>query len=130
MRLFDGVDRLRGSLDYHLARHNLLASNMSQVDTPGFRPVDLRRTTFDEAMANVVATTDPRHLGGAQTAEASRWSVEIDRDVQTGLDGNGVDLEKEAVKIASNQIRYDVLASLTTEALGQLAWAAADGRGG
>jgi flagellar basal body rod protein FlgB len=41
-----------------------------------------------------------------------------------------VNVDREAVKIASNQLRYDAMAQLTQSALANLLWAANDGRGG
>ncbi len=46
-----------------------------------------------------------------------------------GSDGNAVSLDREAVKIATNQLRYDTVASLTQNELSGLVWAANDGRG-
>jgi flagellar basal body rod protein FlgB len=48
----------------------------------------------------------------------------------SGADGNKVSLDREAVKIATNQLRYDTLASLVQNELSGLAWAANDGKGG
>jgi flagellar basal body rod protein FlgB len=40
-----------------------------------------------------------------------------------------VSVDREAVKIAANQLRYDTLAVLASQTLNGLAWAANDGRG-
>ncbi len=53
-----------------------------------------------------------------------------DPGAAAGADGNGVDLDREAVKIASNQMRYDVIAQLASSQLASLAWAASDGKHG
>lgn len=129
MALLDGIDKLRTSLDYHLARQNLLTANLTHVDTPGYRPVDLSRankTDFRGALAVALQATDPRHLTHDPRTEGFR--VIADPSVAQGLDGNGVNVDREAVKIASNQLRYDAVASLTTSALSSIAWAANDGR--
>jgi len=128
MALFDGIDRLRVSLDYHLARHNLLTTNLTQVDTPGFKPLDLERTSFRRQLNVALQTTDPGHLG--PTARTEEFKVIEAKGETPGLDENGVSLDREAVKIASNQLRYDAVASLTTSQLGEIAWAANDGRNG
>jgi flagellar basal-body rod protein FlgB len=130
MTIFDGIDRLRTSLDYHLARQNLLTANLSHMDTPGYRPLDLARTGFRANLAIAMRETSPAHLqpGGGRAGEAFR--VFEDRDVADGLDGNAVNVDREAVKIASNQLRYDAMAQLTQSALANLLWAANDGRGG
>lgn len=138
MRIFDGVSRLQGGLDYHLARHNLLVSNLSHVDTPGFQPLDLERVDFGSVMASLQAT-HPDHYGtqvatGPNGVAAASGTLETkvfaDPAAQAGPDGNAVSLDREAVKIASNQVRYDVIAQLVAGQLGGLQWAANDGRSG
>src|SRR4051794_21728904 len=113
MGLLDTVQRLHGGLDYHLARQNLLVSNLTQIDTPGYRPADLERTSsnsFQGALHTVLSTTDGQHLGGT-TASASNehWKVITDQTNTEGFDGNSVSLDREAVKVAANQMRYDTL---------------------
>jgi flagellar basal-body rod protein FlgB len=127
MPLLDRVEALRGTLDYHLARHNVLASNLAQVDTPNYRPVDLARTGSSFSGALALATSEGERTPAP--AEAS-YRVIADPTTAAGLDGNGVDVDREAVKIASNQIRFDVLAQLASSELANLAWVASDGRNG
>jgi flagellar basal-body rod protein FlgB len=132
MRILDSVEHLRASLDYHLARHNVLAANLSHVDTPGYKPLDLQRAQeFKGALHAALATTQPGHIGQPHASvNAEPWRVIEDASAQgTATDGNAVSLDREAVKIATNQIRYDTLASLTQNELSGLAWAASDGRG-
>ncbi len=135
MALLDAVDRLHLGLDYHLARHNLLASNLAHLDTPNYKPLDLERQTgeFSAAMKVALAKTDPSHLGptaGAAASAAPDWKTVEDAGATAGADGNAVSVDREAAKIAANQVRYDALASLVAGELSGLAWAANDGRGG
>lgn len=129
MDLLKGVGRLHAALDYHLARHNVLAANLSHLDTPNFRPQDLQRAgEFKGAMRVALEATAPGHLGGASSAGEVGRLVE-DRHATVGQDGNAVSVDREAVKIASNQVRYDALAQLTSGELSGLVWAVNDGRG-
>jgi flagellar basal-body rod protein FlgB len=132
MKLFVNVEQLRDGLDYHLARHNLLTANLAHADTPGYKPLDLERSsTFEGALGAALATTEPGHLGGSTAGAAQGFHVVEDATAQAaGADGNAVSLDREAVKIASNQLRYDTLASLVQNELSGLAWAAQDGRSG
>ena len=129
MTLFDRVGPLQTALDYHLARQNLLTANLAHADTPGYKPVDLERGSFREAMRVALASTNEGHLQpGNATAEGFR--VVHDPSVADGLDGNGVSLDREAVKLASNQVRYDTVAALASSELAGLVWAVNDGKGG
>lgn len=131
MSLLDTTERLHRALDYHLQRHNLLTANLTHIDTPGFRPLDLARSdSFEAELRTALATTDPGHLTGPAGASGARVAVISDPGATPGLDGNAVSVDREAVKIAANQLRYDTLAVLTTQELSGLAWAANDGRAG
>jgi flagellar basal-body rod protein FlgB len=128
MSLLDKIDRLRGSLDYHLERQNLLSSNLAQMNTPGFRAKDLERSNFQSVMHATLASTSPLHLAGSAPPSGS-GKIVIDSSLPAGGDGNGVSLDREVVKIASNQVRYDVISGLASGSLGSLSWAVSDGRG-
>jgi flagellar basal-body rod protein FlgB len=131
MRILDSVEHLRASLDYHLARHNLLTANLAHVDTPGFKPLDLQRAgSFEGALQSALATTQPGHISTPHASSGQGFRIVEDASAKAaGPDGNGVSLDREAVKIATNQIRYDTLSSLVQNELSGLAWAANDGRG-
>jgi flagellar basal-body rod protein FlgB len=132
MRIMSSVEQLRAGLDYHLARHNLLTANLAHVDTPGFRPLDLQRTgPFEGALHAALETTQPGHIEAPHASSSGEaWRVVTDASAQAaGTDGNAVSLDREAVKIATNQLRYDTLASLVQNELSGLSWAANDGKG-
>ena len=126
MSLLDSVDKLRVGLDYHLQRHNVLVSNLAQAETPGYKPVDLVRTDFDGVMNTALAATEPGHIGVAPGAAS--FNVQEDPTARAGADGNAVDIDREAVKISTNQMRYDMLAQLASSELQSLEWAASDGK--
>jgi flagellar basal-body rod protein FlgB len=76
-----------------------------------------------------IQATQPGHIAAAQSSTTGEtWRVVHDASAAAGNDGNGVSLDREAVKIASNQLRYDTLASLVQNQLSGLAWAANDGK--
>lgn len=138
MALIDGAEHLRAALDYHLERHNLLASNLAHIDTPGYKPVDLERTGvgFANEMHVAMEATQAGHMTGSTggtagvsgTGANSHGRVIEDPGAAAGGDNNGVDIDREAVKIATNQMRYDMLAQLASSELSGLEWAAKDGK--
>jgi flagellar basal-body rod protein FlgB len=135
MRILDSVAKLQAGLDYHLARHNLLVANLAHVDTPDFHPLNLERSapaSFSSSLATEMSKTSEGHLGGSTAAAAPppAWHVVQDPGSSPGLDGNGVSVDREAVKIATNHMRYETLATLTSSELSGLVWAVNDGRTG
>ena len=127
MALIDTVEHLKTALDFHLQRHNLLASNLAHLDTPDYTPMDVARG-FEGKMHVALGETSSGHLA-SKTSTGQGFRVIADPVSSTGGDGNGVDLDHETVKIASNQLRYDMLAQLASSELASLSWAANDGRG-
>jgi flagellar basal-body rod protein FlgB len=130
MGLLDAVNALHAGLDYHLSRQNLLVSNLTHVDTPNYKPVDLQRAEgpFASSLHVALVATDPSHFGAASgSAEKEPYRVVQDPGATVGADGNGVSVDREAAKIAANQIRYETLASLVSGELSGLEWAATDG---
>ncbi len=132
--LFSAVGSLHASLDYHLERHTVLASNVAHVDTPGYRPHDLRRVdsaeSFDSAMSVAMRRTDGAHFQTPNAAAAALdGRIFEDNSAGAGNDGNYVSLDREAAKVAANQLRYDVVSAIVSAELRQLSYAATDAKG-
>lgn len=129
--LFGGVDRLQATLDYHMFRHNMLASNLAHVDTPGYVPKDVGRDdmSFDGKLQLAASSSSGAAAAGAASLGPSYAVFDDPSPSATGLDKNSVSLDREAAKVAANQIRYDVVSVLAHSELADLEFAANDGRG-
>jgi len=112
--LFDKhITLLHKSLDFRTQRNNLLAANVANVETPGYKAKDL---VFEKALGEAMHqnepgplnVTNPRHLNGRTPTplEAVKaQSIETGNPVGSA-DGNTVDLEREMAKLAENQVAY------------------------
>jgi flagellar basal-body rod protein FlgB len=91
--LMRGLERV---LDLSAFRHQVIASNLANVDTPGYRTRDLRPFAgeIDQAMAGEEPSFTPvaHEIGGL-----------LDRP-----DGNNVSVERESLLLAQNQLRFQV----------------------
>ena len=129
--LFSSLAPLSYALDFHLERHNLLAANIANVDTPRYKPTDLARVGqagFESVMQLAVARTDPAHLGtGADERLVGR--VFQDLSAGGGADGNFVSLDRESGKLATNRLRYDIVSVLVRSQLDSLMGAVNDRKG-
>jgi len=113
---------LRTRMQWHQERQRVLAENVSNADTPGFRPRDLIPPKFDRTApavsANLALTrTDASHqsgatLGGAQFASQRNVGQEIRPT------GNAVSLEEEMIKVAANQMDYQAATAVYSRSLG------------
>lgn len=142
MKLFDTtLAKLEASLDVRLARQNVLAGNLANVDTPGYLP---RELDFEAAMAAarepsaVTAPTAPSapvvegHLPVAVSGPADTSPgafVKVAEGQRGGLDGNGVDLDKTMVELSRNALLYGAAAKATSKKLAILRYVATDGIG-
>lgn len=104
---------LRAALDLRWQRHELLAHNLANADTPGFRPKDLE---FEGVLQSVVSgqasdQTSSQASGQASTAVQNERPTEsqavIERpEVGDTLDDNAVDTDKEMARVADNSLNY------------------------
>jgi flagellar basal-body rod protein FlgB len=125
-----------------LVEHNVLAGNIANADTPGYKPKEL---DFAAAMAAAqqaggaegLATTDARHLGpdgaAAQAAGASRAMnaastlVHDGRGTSPSIDGNQVDLDRTMAGMAENSLQYGASARAAGKKLAILRYVVSDG---
>jgi flagellar basal-body rod protein FlgB len=96
------------------ARQRVLAQNVANADTPGFRPSDLR--PFGQALGAALALTDARHLGPAGGADP-RARIER-RLADRSMDGNGVALDREAIRIADTETAHALAVGLHRRFMG------------
>jgi flagellar basal-body rod protein FlgB len=117
------VSMLKTRMHWHQTRQKLLAENVSNADTPGFQPKDLRVPTFapDGSVTGGALSalrTDPAHIvsASARTGEDARHA----RRFEVTPSGNAVSLEDEMLKVAQNQSDYQLAASLYQKSLQML----------
>lgn len=102
------IDFLTTALDWAAERQKILTHNIANVDTPGYKRMDLD-SPFSQVLTERLrlARTHPRHLPGAEESTAGdawrgRWSARVDR--------NDVDLDVESVRLAQNTLYYQAVA--------------------
>jgi flagellar basal-body rod protein FlgB len=106
---------LRTRMQWHQERQRVLAENVSNSDTPNFKPRDLVEPKFDASGSNVdgpltMTRTSASHLNPSGAPES------FDENRRTGFQtrpaGNAVNLEDEMLKVSSNQMDYAAVTSL------------------
>lgn len=129
--LFSAIAPLHSALDYHMDRHNVLTSNIAHVDTPGYKPADLARmesTEFAQVLGVTMERTSSAHFVAGSGGADPNGMVFQDLSAGAGNDGNYVSLDREAAKLASNHIRFDVVSAVVSAELRQLAFVARDAK--
>lgn len=116
MSLFGvGFDLLRQAAAYGTRRHELLAENVANADTPGYRARDLsfaeELSAIQQVSTRAASQADPPLLK-VQVVEAP--------DGPRRLDGSDVDIERQMARIAQNTIYHNVVIQLLTARLKEL----------
>lgn len=115
-----GLDRLSQHLHYLGERQRVLAGNLANIDTPGYRAKDL---AFTEELERVDAADRSKGTLRYETEETTRDDEVPDQD------GNTVSLESQIARMDETTLRYRSLAELLSRRIGMLRYAAGDGRG-
>ena len=121
------LSALRTKMQWHQERQRVLAENISNANTPNFKPSDLVEPKFDNKGANVGGTmgslammrTSATHIGAAGGAPS--FGEDGGRSgFLTKPAGNAVNLEDQMLKVSANQMDYAAATSLYTRSLGML----------
>ena len=101
--LMRGLERV---LDVSAFRHQVIATNLANVDTPGYRTRDVRSFAgeIEQAMAGgEEPSAGSQFAGAAFTPVAHEIQGLMERP-----DGNNVSVERESLLLAQNQLRFTV----------------------
>jgi flagellar basal-body rod protein FlgB len=108
-------------------RQAVLAQNIANANTPGYKPHDLRPFAAALASAGAVAPmrTDPNHLPG--TLPAQTPGEVQDRAHLKAPDGNAVSLDEQLVKVADTETTHELVTNIYKTYLGMFRTAAGGG---
>ena len=98
------------ALEVRSQRMGLLASNIANASTPGFKARDV---DFTKALAAVQTGDD---TGSSGFAKAVQYRV----PTQPSLDGNTVELNQEQTAFAENAVQYQTTLSFLNGRIGQI----------
>ena len=90
--LMRGLERV---LDVSALRHQIIAANLANIDTPGYKT---KTIDFQEEFQSLIKGQQPR------TVEAAGLDVKPD--------GNNVNIDRETRLLAENAIRFNLASTL------------------
>lgn len=111
-------------------RHQVLAQNIANADTPGYAAQDLKEPQFGVLLRGAggrltMVTTAAGHLGGATSAKPA---VEKSADSERKTSGNSVVLEEQMMKVSKTAMDFQLATNLYRKHIGMIKTAL--GRGG
>jgi flagellar basal-body rod protein FlgB len=117
--LFDStnIPVLQEVLSFAASRHHVLAGNVANVDTPGYRVRDLSVETFQERLQDFIHSQDgPSELTspgrvGYDPRDPLQHVRESMKSIQY-LDDSDVGMEQQVTEIAKNQFMYNLAVAI------------------
>lgn len=111
------VPVLEQVLQFAQTRHQLLASNVANLDTPGYRVRDLSPERFETRLASAIEARD-RNRQSVASAHLVRGGSDPIREVGRNLEGilqhddSNVGIEQQVNELAKNHIQHNLAISL------------------
>ncbi len=91
-------------------RHNAIVNNISNINTPGYKRVDVDfKTSLQAAVNNLQEGKKDEAL---KTIKQSMPEILNDSSSSVRIDGNGVDIDSEMTALAENTLEYSVYVKL------------------
>ncbi len=115
------IDKLAGELDKRVLKSKLIASNVANVDTPGYKSVDL---DFGEQMESEMGSIGMKRTHAKHMTDGISTGVgvaEIKENPNPGRpDGNNVNVDDEMLKMTENNVQYTIAVQLLSRRMGQM----------
>jgi flagellar basal-body rod protein FlgB len=112
MKLFGPLtEGLGTAIDVYEARHNVLAENIANSETPGYRARDIE---FADQLAAALSGPAAGAPGDPASVQPATPHLEptIDRDAAVKPDGNSVALDTQVGRLADNAFKIQALTQI------------------
>lgn len=113
---------LTEKMKWHQTRQGLLAENVANAETPGYRGRDLSAFGFADHMRNMstasvqTVATNPGHIVTI-SADGDGFGTQQLNNFEVTPEGNGVTLEDEMMKVTNNQLDYQAVTALYSRSI-------------
>ena len=126
------LDAMRSRMTYLSSRQTVLAENVANANTPGFRAKDVEEPDFAAMAAGegdgaMLRVTNANHITGSGGAPAG-FKIKDMPDSESTPNGNSVVLEDQMMKVSSVQMDYSTVTQLYRKALSMIRLAAGASR--
>ncbi len=114
---FSYINVLDKAADASWTRESLIANNIANVDTPGYKRQDIDfQAVLKEELGNYKYQNLDSKIDNMNLSHLEAKVYTDNAGYSYRLDGNNVDIDTEQVELASEQIKYQALTtSITSE---------------
>lgn len=121
-------ETMRERMAFLSARQTVLAENVANANTPGYRARDVEEPDFaaiaaGESGGSAMTVTNPMHISSSGTP-AGDFRTRDMPDAESTPNGNSVVLEDQMMKVSSTQMDYATVTQLYRKALSMIRIAA------
>ncbi|MCB1839251.1 MAG: flagellar basal body rod protein FlgB [Rhodospirillales bacterium] len=117
---------IAAKMDYLSQRHKVIAENIANSDTPGYKPKDLTPVDFSSVLKGVTSNrsvqpsrTDPKHISAAgavgQAQDRTQKSF-----YEVSPTGNAVVMEEQLLNAGRNVMDYNLMLNLYQKQIGMM----------
>lgn len=116
---YNYVNVLGKAADASWTRNDILANNIANADTPGYKRKDVQ---FETYLSNLVAGTDSldESVSNIDLNELNCTTYIDQANLSYRYDGNNVDMNTESVELAKNQLKYYTLMNSMSQEFSRL----------
>jgi len=100
------VDMLSTMMEYQSKRHKLIAANIANIDTPGYKPKDL---DFKKELDGMMCSEKSVAMNKTNSGHLSSKGCDEYEVVRAG---NTVNIDKEMTRLAENNLMYNLSVEL------------------
>lgn len=105
-------------VDFTQSRHNVLAGNLANLDTPGYRVRDLSQEAFEEELRQAIDArarrpADNYSAGAPRPRDAVSNVSQRVKGIVYHDEGN-VGIEQQVTEMAKNQVRHNLALTILT----------------
>ncbi len=121
-------ETMRERMAFLSARQTVLAENVANANTPGYRARDVEEPDFaaiaaGEGAGAAMSVTSPLHISSSGTPTGD-FRIKDMPDAESTPNGNSVVLEDQMMKVSSTQMDYATVTQLYRKALSMIRIAA------
>ncbi len=102
-------------------RSNVIAQNIANADTPGYRAKEISPPDFEALVEHTQAmrVNDSRHQAGYASLTSSNNRIKTSSQ-SASLDGNSVSIETETMKLSQTRMEYGLASTVYRKGLDML----------
>jgi len=111
------MSMLNTQMRYLTQRQTVLAQNVANIDTPGYKSKDLKKLDFSDLASSsgqrlAMTTTSPKHLESPGAGKDSTFTVNEVKTSEISPMGNTVNVEDEMHKVSDTNTQFQEATNL------------------